>query len=221
VKVFYTEGISKKSGFSAEELSANFQYAELQYASDNHIPTLSYPEGLAEVANAKQCIAVAGSHGKSTTTSMIGVMLAEGKITSSTVVGTILPQFGHSNFHYAPGPFFTIEACEYKRSFLRYTPYISVITNIDLDHLDYYHDLADYMSAFAQFVVQTKGFVMINSFCQNSLQLAIPDEKKILVGDTYFEVPSVAPKNLGGLAGKEGEKGRVRYNFPSLTIQVP
>lgn len=80
----------------------------------------------------------------------------------STLVGTQVPQLNHSNFFGAlDSPYFAIEACEYKRSFLEYRPYITVITNIDLDHLDYYRDLEDYLSAFQSLVDQTSGYIII------------------------------------------------------------
>ena len=71
-----------------------------------------------------------------------------------------------------------IEACEYKRSFLQYHPFIAIITNIDLDHLDYYKNLDDYISAFQSLVDQTSGFVVISESDENSLKLNIPKEKK-------------------------------------------
>lgn len=80
-----------------------------------------------------------------------------------------------------------IEACEYKRSFLQYHPYITVITNIDLDHLDYYKSLEDYISAFQSIVDQTSGFVIISADDENSLGLQIPEEKKIVVGKRMID----------------------------------
>ncbi len=69
--------------------------------------------------------------------------------------------------------YFVIEACEYKRSFLRYKPYIWIITNIDLDHLDYYKDLEDYISAFKSFIdnINVDWYAIINWECENSIKL--------------------------------------------------
>ena len=100
----------------------------------------------------------------------------------SAIIGTQVPQLGNTNFYAeAHTDNFVIEACEYKRSFLQYHPYITVITNIDLDHLDYYTSLEDYISAFQSIVDQTRGFVIISSGDENSLRLDIPQEKKIIV----------------------------------------
>jgi len=87
-------------------------------------------------------IAVAGTHGKSTTTSLTSIMLKNSELNFSAVVGTILTEFGGKNFYHQEGNpgdhHFAIEACEYKRHFLEYKPYIGIITNIEVDHLDYY-----------------------------------------------------------------------------------
>ncbi len=100
----------------------------------------------------------------------------------SAIIGTQVPQLGNTNFYSEiQAENFVIEACEYKRSFLQYHPYITVITNIDLDHLDYYKNLEDYISAFQSIVDQTSGFVIISSDDENSKKLNIPEEKKIIV----------------------------------------
>lgn len=133
---------------------------------------LSYPEALAEVVNQKHCIAVAGTHGKSTTTAMLGVLLKDSPIGGSTVVGTRVPQLDNSNFYSEPNSDnFVIEACEYRRAFLQYRPKISIITNIDLDHLDYYSGIADYISAFQSFVDQTSDYVVVDGTCIHSAEL--------------------------------------------------
>lgn len=100
----------------------------------------------------------------------------------SAIIGTQVPQLGNSNFYTEiKAENFVIEACEYKRSFLQYHPYITVITNIDLDHLDYYKTLEDYISAFQSIVDQTRGFVIISADDENSKKLVIPPEKKTIV----------------------------------------
>lgn len=152
------------------------------------IPHFSYPVALAEVFNAKKGIAVTGSHGKSTTTAMMAIALKNSEIGGSAIIGTQVPQLGNTNFYADSSENFVIEACEYKRSFLNYRPFISIIINIDLDHLDYYRDLEDYVSAFQALVDQTSGFVIISESDENSKLLKIPDEKKIIVGEkiSYF-----------------------------------
>lgn len=132
---------------------------------------MSYPDALASIVNEKKCIAITGSHGKSTTTAMTGVMLAGSAVGGSTLVGTQVPLLGNSNLHIEDSIYFAIEACEYKRAFLAYRPYITVITNIDLDHLDYYRDLEDYISAFQSIINQTSGYVIFDREDQNAQRL--------------------------------------------------
>ncbi len=138
----------------------------------------------------------------------------------TAIIGTQVPQLGNSNFYTEPlTDNFVIEACEYKRSFLQYHPYITVITNIDLDHLDYYHDLADYLSAFQAIVDQTSGFVLISADDKNSHKLNIPLEKKIIVGKrkiTYF--PRVEETKEGIVENYTVEKN---MPIPNMTLQVP
>lgn len=144
---------------------------ELVAGVERNIPLTSYPDALAEIVNAKKCIAITGTHGKSTTTTMTGVMLAGSSVGGSTIVGTQVPQFDGKNIHVEPSEYFTIEACEYKRAFLSYHPYITVIINIDLDHLDYYRDIDDYISAFQSLIDQTKGYVIYDMDDIHALQL--------------------------------------------------
>lgn len=201
--VVYSEAIITKPDLSKEEnLNAN---PELAKAHRLGIRSLSYPEALAEIVNAKRCIAVTGSHGKSTTTAMIGTMLMDSSIGGSTIVGTQVPQFGGSNIHVDPkSPWFAIEACEYKRSFLRYHPTITVITNIDLDHLDYYHDEEDYRSAFESILSQTSETVVLNGDCIESQKLTqLPPKTYVVYHDYYVD-------NTG-----------TKHPFPKLQLQVP
>lgn len=138
----------------------------------------------------------------------------------SAIIGTLLPQLGNTNFYTEIGTEnFVIEACEYKRSFLQYHPYITIITNIDLDHLDYYKDLEDYLSAFQNIVDQTNGFVIISADDENSQKLQIPDEKKIIVGNgkiIYF--PRVEEKVDDQIEIYTVEKS---LDLPEIHLQVP
>ncbi len=226
--VIYSEAIITKPDLPPEEQI--YVNPELARARDLHIRHLSYPEALGEVFNAKQGIAITGSHGKSTTTAMTGILLsqntiedwklkAEGWVGASTLVGTQVPQFGNSNFHFEDSENFVIEACEYKRSFLQYHPYITVITNIDLDHVDYYKNLDDYISAFQSIVDQTSGFVIISAQDENSKKLNIPEEKKIIVWNgkiIYF--PRVEEICCSAKKCYNVEKD---MSIPEMMLQVP
>lgn len=107
---------------------------------------------------------------------------------ASAIVGTQVPQLGNTNFHAEESDYFIIEACEYKRAFLRYRPYITAVTNIDLDHLDYYHGIDDYLAAFQTLVDQTDRYVIVFDDDPQSVKLTIPEEKKVTIRDgvIYF-----------------------------------
>jgi len=116
-------------------------------------------------------------------------MLAGSSVGGSTIVGTQVPGLGGSNLHFEPSDYFVIEACEYKRSFLKYFPYITVVTNIELDHLDYYRDMDDYLSAFQSIQDQTSGYTILNGDDKNCLKLKNASKKQYFVYDTYFTDP--------------------------------
>ena len=122
---------------------------ELKKAREKNIPTFSYPEILGLISKEKFTIAVAGTHGKTTTTAMIATAMIDAKLDPTVVVGSLLKD-QKSNFIAGKSNYFVVEACEYKRSFLHLNPNILVITNIDDDHLDYYGDLAGVQKGFRE-----------------------------------------------------------------------
>lgn len=196
--VIYTEAIPKNN-------------KELQKALELGIKTLTYPEALALIANDKKLIAISGSHWKSTTTSMISILMQNSNLKINTIVWSLLKEFGGKNSYFSDSEYFSIEACEYKRSFLKYTPYIWVITNIDLDHLDYYKDLEDYISAFESFINNIKiwWYVLINWYDKNSLKLVgkRQDINYIIIYNDYYEV-----------INNELIK---KYTIPNFSLKIP
>jgi UDP-N-acetylmuramate--alanine ligase len=104
---------------------------------------------LGVISNGKYTIAIAGTHGKTTTTAMVAKIFQEAGKSPTVIVGSLLGE-GRSNFVAGESEFFIVEACEYKRSFLNLSPRILVITNIDNDHLDYYGSLDGVQKAFRE-----------------------------------------------------------------------
>src|SRR5438477_11812517 len=105
---------------------------------------------LAEVMRMKRGIAVAGTHGKTTPTPMTGAILLAGGLDPTIVVGGRVHQIG-TNARLGKGEFLVAEADEFDRSFLELRPILAVVTNIDLEHLDTYEDLADIQDSFCRF----------------------------------------------------------------------
>ncbi|MDO8620500.1 MAG: Mur ligase family protein [bacterium] len=117
------------------------------------IPSCSYSEALGEISRDKTTIAIAGTHGKTTTTGMVATVLIDVGLQPTVIVGSVLTR-EHSNFVAGTGDLFVVEADEYRRSFLSLRPKILVINNLDLDHLDYFKDMADIQSAYASLVAK-------------------------------------------------------------------
>lgn len=102
------------------------------------IPLLRRAELLAHVTRLGKSLAIAGTHGKTTTTSLCGLVLIAGGFDPTVIVGGRLRDFGGSNARLGKGEWFVVEADEYDRSFLQLTPSVAVITNIEPEHLDVY-----------------------------------------------------------------------------------
>jgi UDP-N-acetylmuramate--alanine ligase len=114
-------------------------------------------EMLAELMRLKYGVAVAGTHGKTTTTSLVGAVLTEGGLDPTVIVGGRLRAFG-TGARMGHSEYLVAEADEFDRSFLRLAPVLAVITNIDADHLDTYRDLDEVKSAFVQFASRVPFF---------------------------------------------------------------
>ncbi|MCX5906651.1 MAG: UDP-N-acetylmuramate--L-alanine ligase, partial [Deltaproteobacteria bacterium] len=124
---------------------------EVQKARARLIPVIPRAEMLAELMRLKYGVAVAGTHGKTTTTSMIATVLAHGGLDPTAVIGGKLNIFG-SNAKLGQGDLLVAEADESDGSFLKLSPTIAVVTNIDPEHLDHYKDLEEIQQAFLEFI---------------------------------------------------------------------
>lgn len=137
---------------------------ELIEAEKRGLLMLSYPEAVGQISAEKYTIAIAGTHGKTTTTAMTAEALIAGVLDPTVIVGSLLklPNGETSNFIAGQSEYLVIEADEYKRAFLNLTPKILAITNLDLDHLDYYKGLADIQNAFGDLVgkIPSDGFLI-------------------------------------------------------------
>jgi len=124
---------------------------EVQAARSKFIPVIPRAEMLAELMRLKYAVAVAGSHGKTTTTSLVGTIFGAAGLDPTLVIGGKLGSIG-SNARLGSGDFLIAEADESDGSFLLLSPTIAVVTNIDLEHLDYYQDLDHLKETFLTFV---------------------------------------------------------------------
>ncbi|MGA9120426.1 MAG: UDP-N-acetylmuramate--L-alanine ligase [Bacteroidota bacterium] len=155
---------------------------ELVEAHRRNIPVIRRAEMLAEVMRLKYGIGIAGTHGKTTTTTMTGLVLMEGGVDPTVIVGGRVNLLARSNARLGKGDFIVVEADEYDRSFLSLTPTIAVLTTLETDHLDCYRDLEDIKAAFVQFAgkVPFYGFVVL-CLDEPALQEIMPKIRKKII----------------------------------------
>ena len=139
------------------------QNDEMKAALKEKIPVLSRSDALAWILNKDIGIAVAGTHGKTTTTSMLSLILSQMGMDPTIIIGGELNELG-TNANFGNGGFVVAEACESDGSFLKYKPFVSIVTNIEEDHMDFYENFENLKKSFIQFMNNTKenGFLILN-----------------------------------------------------------
>ncbi len=154
---------------------------EVTRAKELGIPVIPRAEMLAELMRIKYSVAVAGAHGKTTTTSMVGEILAHGGLDPTVIVGGRLKAVG-AHARLGQGPFLVAEADESDGSFLLLSPTIAVVTNIDAEHLDFYRDIAAVQEAFLSFVnrVPFYGTVVIPMDDPNAISLKSRVKRRVV-----------------------------------------
>jgi UDP-N-acetylmuramate--alanine ligase len=191
-------GIKVYEGHSADNLkdvdvlvyssAVNTDNPEVVAAIERKIPIIKRSEMLAECMRMQYGIGIAGTHGKTTTTSMVGLTLTEGGIDPTIIVGGKLSGLGGTNARLGQGEFIVVEADEFDRTFLKLTPTIAAITTLEKEHLDTYKDLDDIKTAFIEFAnkVPFYGFVLL-CLDEPALQDIIPFINKKII--TYGLTP--------------------------------
>ena len=139
----------------------------------------SYPEALGLLTREYFTIAVSGTHGKSTTTALIALILIKAGLDPTVIIGTTLREFGDSNCRVGEGKYLVIEADEWNASFLHYWPKIIVLTNIEEEHLDYYEDLEHILNTYKEYVghLPKEGKLIVNGDDENIAKLDLQTEQ--------------------------------------------
>jgi UDP-N-acetylmuramate--alanine ligase len=145
---------------------------EVLEARAHKIPVIQRAEMLAELMRLKYGIAIAGMHGKTTTTSMVASVLAAGGLDPTVVVGGRVDALG-SNAKLGSSQYLVAEADESDRSFLKLSPILAVVTNLDREHMDCYHDMADVEQAFLTFIDKLPFYGAVTACIDNALLAAI------------------------------------------------
>ena len=147
--------------------------SEILAAQQRKIPVVTYSEALGSLMEQRFGIAVAGTHGKTTTSALIAWILRQAGKEPGFVIGGEVPLLG-GNSGTGKGKYLVAEACEYRRNFLSLRPRVAVVTNIEEDHLDYYRDLAEIESAFLEFLnlLPDAGFAVLCRENHNLMEVA-------------------------------------------------
>ncbi|RLB14302.1 MAG: UDP-N-acetylmuramate--L-alanine ligase [Deltaproteobacteria bacterium] len=178
---------------------------EIRYAKERMIPVIPRAEMLAELMRLKYGVAIAGAHGKTTTTSMVASILTRGGLDPTVVIGGRLDIWGGSNAKLGEGDFLVAEADESDGSFLALSPTIVVVTNVDQEHMDHYGDMTVLRDTFVQFMnkVPFYGTCIICFDCEE-IQGIIPRIRKRYLS---YGLSSQADLRAGGLQKTSGGVG--------------
>jgi UDP-N-acetylmuramate--alanine ligase len=197
---------------------------EVVAARAKQIPVIPRAEMLAELMRLKYGVAIAGAHGKTTTTSMVATVLAAGGIDPTVVIGGKLNSLG-TNAKLGQGEFLVAEADESDGSFLKLSPTIAVVTNIDEEHLDYYRDIGEIKEAFLAFINKVPFYgVAILCLDQKHIQSLIPRvEKRYLTygmnAQADYRATDVELLPLGSafrVVNHSGDLGRFELGVPGI-----
>ncbi len=203
---------------------------EVTDAHKLHIPVIQRAEMLAELMRLKYGIAIAGMHGKTTTTSMVAAVLAAGGLDPTVVVGGRVDAMG-SNARLGKSQYLVAEADESDRSFLKLSPILSVITNIDREHMDCYRSMRDVKKTFLDFMDRIPFYGMIVA-CNDDplLRRVLPEvQRRTLTygtrrgSDFQIKIPTAPAQNAQEM-GRPLSHFAVRYgekDFGEFTLHVP
>jgi UDP-N-acetylmuramate--alanine ligase len=201
--------------------------AEVLAARQDHIPVIPRAEMLAELMRLKYGIAIAGMHGKTTTTSMVAAVLAAGDLDPTVVVGGRVDAMG-SNARLGKSQYLVAEADESDRSFLKLSPILSVVTNVDREHMDCYRDMDDVECTFVDYMDRVPFYGMVVA-CNDDdrLRALLPRVTRRVItygtrADSNFRIVTIDPAaatataclSRFGVRYREKDLGEFRLNVP-------
>jgi len=234
-EVLAKSGIKFYEGFDAENLEKEKpdliiystaytdDNAELAAARQSGLPILSYPEALGQILKEGFGIAVCGTHGKTTTTAMLGFVLQELGSDPTVIVGSAVPQLG-GNARAGNGEYVVVEADEYQNKFLYFDPRAVILTSAEYDHPDFFKTPEEYNDAFRKFVAKipassadkpADGFLVACVDDKNVLEIAKAAKCKIIsygLAGGDWQAKNNIQKN-GGMEFEVLEKGESRGKF--------
>ncbi|MDA3815290.1 MAG: UDP-N-acetylmuramate--L-alanine ligase [Patescibacteria group bacterium] len=239
-EVFFTDEVLKKNGvnfkeeFSEENISSeegvdlviyssayNLTNPELKWAMENNIQSLSYAEVLGEISKQKFTIAVCGTHGKTTVTAMLSVVMKESGLDPTAIVGSRVNQLDASAL-IGKSEYFIIEADEYQNKFQYYYPSIVVLTSVDFDHPDYFENFEDYKEVFKTFIsrIPPHGFLVAWGGSADVIEVVKSARCNVIFYDFFAASDSIY--QLREDFKKLGKSNVDFYTVPrGLSLQVP
>ncbi len=158
-------------------------------ATDREVPQFSYSEALGALSRTRRTIAISGTHGKSTTTSMLGSILIHAGLDPLIIVGTRVAAFSDGNVHLGRGDFCVVEACEHEAQMMRLVPERIIVTNLEPDHLDYYGSFENLIETFKKYVARVPA-----DHC-----VANADDKAVM--SLFGNDGAAGPRTIGAKAG--------------------
>ncbi len=225
VKVYighYPENI-QGAGFVIRTAAAHDDNCEIQAAHAQDIPVFERAEAWGYIMkNYENAVCISGTHGKTTTTSMVTHVLMEAGIDPTIMIGGTLPML-HAGYRIGKGDTIVLESCEYYNSFHKFYPTIAVVLNVEADHLDFFKDLDEIKESFCKFVslVPENGAIIANGDDENTMSALKPLNRPVIT----FGVDSdadVKAKNVNATA--DGSSFDVYYKdelYAHIILHVP
>lgn len=181
----------------------------------------SYPEALGELTKDYYTIAVSGTHGKSTTTAMLALVLEKSGLDPTVIIGTKIKEFGNTNFKAGKSQYLVIEADEHFSSFLNYWPKIIVLNNIEKEHLDHYKNLSNILKTYKQYIfhLPSDGYLVANGDDKNIAKIL---NAKIKVAKFKIKQPeSLKVKKALKVPGKHNVYNGLAVLSVSRILNIP
>lgn len=196
---------------------------ELSEAKKRGYKILSYPEALGVLTKKYFTIAVSGTHGKSTTAAMTGLLLSKAGLDPTVIIGTKLKEFGDSNCRVGKSRYLVIEADEHMASFLNYWPQIIVLTNIEKDHLDYYKNLNNIVKTFKKYIrhLPRDGYLVINGGDKNTKKIISGFKSPILKYRLSRSGDSSKLKNILKIPGEHNVLNALAALAVARILKIP
>ena len=215
---------SKKADLIIFSAAISENDPEMIIAKENNIPIIDRGSFVGYLTKLyKEAICISGTHGKTTTTSMISMCFVNANLDPTIEVGAILDSIG-GNYRIGNSEFFILESCEYKANFLKFFPNTAIILNIDNDHLDYYKNFENIKKAFTDFAlkVEPNGLVVTNADDINCYSLKDLVKSKFISYGIENENANFIAKNIvfndNGFASFDVFKGKDYYENIELSV---